>query len=220
MASSSLTVLRPPEVSPAEGAGLPIASSTALQALKSAGAKFDGAAGKPLNILVTAASGGVGHYAVQLAKLANLHVTATCGARNVGLVKSLGADEVLDYKSPDGEALRSPSGKKYDAVIQCAAGVEWAVFEPNLSENGKVVVVTPDAMSFVRWALKVLACAKKKAVPMVLMPKEEDLKFLVGLVKEGKMKTVVDSRHLLRNAEDAWVKCMEGHATGKIVVEM
>ncbi|KAI0492646.1 hypothetical protein KFK09_026922 [Dendrobium nobile] len=109
VASSSLTVHRPPEVSPAEGAGLPIAASTALQALKSAGAKFDGTE-KSLNILITAASGGVGHYAVQLAKLANLHVTATCVARNIDLVKSLGADEALDYKSRDGEILHSPSG--------------------------------------------------------------------------------------------------------------
>ncbi|XP_020690874.2 chloroplast envelope quinone oxidoreductase homolog [Dendrobium catenatum] len=219
VASSSLTVHRPAEVSPAEGAGLPIAASTALQALKSAGAKFDGSA-KPLNILITAASGGVGHYAVQLAKLANLHVTATCGARNIDLVKSLGADEVLDYKSRDGEILRSPSGKKYDAVIQCSTGVEWSVFEPNLSENGKVVVVTPNPMTFVKSAMKMLTCAKKKTVPMVLMPKEEDLKFLVGLVKEEKLKTVVDSRHLLSNAEDGWAKCMDGHATGKIIIEM
>lgn len=219
VASSRLAVHRPPEVSPAEGAGLPIAASTALQALKSAGTKFDGT-NKPLNILITAASGGVGHYAVQLAKLANLHVTATCGARNIDLVKSLGADEILDYKSQDGETLRSPSGKKYDAVIQCTTGVEWSVFEPNLSENGKVVVVTPNPMTFVRYALKMLSCAKKKAVPMVLVPKEEDLNFLVGLVKEGKMKTVVDSRHLLGNAEDAWAKCMDGHATGKIIIEM
>lgn len=55
---------------------------------------------------------------------------------------------------------------------------------------------------------------------MVLMPKEADLQFLVGLVKEGKMKTMVDSKHLLSNAEDAWAKCMDGHATGKIVIEM
>ncbi|MCH1923129.1 quinone oxidoreductase, partial [Shewanella sp. A3A] len=77
--AANLTVKRTPNVSAAEGAGLPIAAGTALQALRSIGAKFDGT-GEPLNVLVTAASGGVGLYAVQLAKLANLHVTATCGA--------------------------------------------------------------------------------------------------------------------------------------------
>ncbi|KAK6145133.1 hypothetical protein DH2020_021953 [Rehmannia glutinosa] len=117
----NLTVPRPPEVSAAEGAGLPVAGLTAHMALtQSARLKLDGS-GPQKNILVTAASGGVGHYAVQLAKLGNAHVTATCGARNIDFVKNLGADEVLDYKTPEGAALKSPSGKKYDAVIHCAA---------------------------------------------------------------------------------------------------
>lgn len=193
VASPRLTVPRPPEVSPAEGAGLPIAASTALQALKFAGAKFNDT-GNPLNkgrnqkqpgstpalnILITAASGGVGHYAVQLAKLANLHVTATCGARNIELVKSLGADEVLDYKSPDGETLHSPSGKKYDAVIQCTTGVEWSVFEPNLSENGKVVVVTPNPMTFVKYALKILVL-KRRLCQWCLCRRKQICSFWLG----------------------------------------
>lgn len=95
------TVLRPNEVSPADAAGLPIAGLTALQSLKSIGTKFDGM-GKAANILITAASGGVGSYVVQLAKLGGHHVTATCGARNIDLVRSLGADEVLDYNTPQG----------------------------------------------------------------------------------------------------------------------
>lgn len=82
-----LMVARPPEVSAAEGAGLPIAGLTAHQAVtQAAGIKLDGTGQKQRNILVTAASGGVGHYAVQLAKLGNTHVTATCGARNMELV--------------------------------------------------------------------------------------------------------------------------------------
>ncbi|MCI57980.1 quinone-oxidoreductase-like protein, partial [Trifolium medium] len=91
----------------------PIAGLTARDALtKIAGVKLD-ETGEPKNVLVTAASGGVGVYAVQLAKLGNNHVTATCGARNTALVKDLGADEVLDYKTPEGATLKSPSGRKY-----------------------------------------------------------------------------------------------------------
>ncbi|KAM3237749.1 hypothetical protein P3L10_012779 [Capsicum annuum] len=112
VAKESLTVTRPVEVSAAEGAGLLIAGLTALQALVyAAGVQLDGTEPRK-NILVTAASGGVGHYAVQLAKLGNTHVTATCGARNSDFVKSLGADEVLDYKTPEGAALKRPSGPK------------------------------------------------------------------------------------------------------------
>ncbi|KAF5180709.1 Quinone-oxidoreductase-like protein [Thalictrum thalictroides] len=219
VAQESLTTKRPPEVSAAEAAALPVAGLTALQCLtKSAGVKLDGS-GETTNVLITAASGGVGHYAVQLAKLGNTHVTATCGARNIDFVKSLGADEVLDYKTPDGVALKSPSGKKYDAVIHCASGIPWSTFEPNLSEHGKVIDITPNATAMMTFALKKLTLSKKQLVPLLLIPKRENLEYLVGLVKEGKLKTVVDSKHPLSKAEDAWSKSIDGHATGKIIVE-
>ncbi|KAL0436702.1 UNVERIFIED_CONTAM: Quinone-oxidoreductase QR1, chloroplastic [Sesamum radiatum] len=173
VAKESLTVPRPPEVSAAEGAGLPVAGLTAHMALtQTIGLKLDGS-GPQKNILVTAASGGVGVYAVQLAKLGNAHVTATCGARNVDLAKSLGADEVLDYKTPEGAALKSPSGRKY--TMQC-----FTVQQPFRGEN---------------------------------------LQYLVDLVKEGKLKSIIDSKFPLSKAEDAWAKSIDGHATGKIIVE-
>ncbi|KAJ4968670.1 hypothetical protein NE237_015371 [Protea cynaroides] len=220
VAKESWIVNRPAEVSAVEAAGLPIAGITAYQALtQSAGIKLDGS-GKPTNILITAASGGVGHYAVQLAKLGNSHVTATCGARNIEFLKSLGADEVLDYKTPDGAALKSPSGRKYDAIIHCAiTGISWSTFEPNLSENGKVIDITPGFSTFVTFAVKKLTFSKKQLVPLFSTPKSEYLEILVKLVKEGKLKTVVDSKQPLSKAEDAWTKSMDGHATGKVIVE-
>lgn len=219
MAKESITVSRPPEVAAAEGAGLGVAGLTAHQALtQAAGVKLDGS-GPQKSILITAASGGVGHYAVQLAKLGNTHVTATCGARNMDFVKSLGADEVIDYKTPDGAALKSPSGKKYDAVIHCATGIPWSTFEPNLSTDGKVIDITPNATAMLTFALKKLTFSKKQLVPLLLTPKKENLEYLVGLVKEGKLKTVIDSKHPLSKAEDAWARSIDGHATGKIIVE-
>jgi NADPH:quinone reductase-like Zn-dependent oxidoreductase len=219
VSKEKLTVARPAEVSAAEGAGLPIAGVTALQALtQSAGIKLDGS-GQQANILITAASGGVGHYAVQLAKLGNTHVTATCGARNIEFVKSLGADEVLDYKTPDGAALKSPSGRKYDFVIHCATGIPWSTFEPNLSENGKVLDLTPSAGSMMTCAVKKITFSKKQLVPVMANVNSEKLDSLVKLVKEGKLKTVIDSKHSLSKAEDAWAKSIDGHATGKIIVE-
>ncbi|GFZ13335.1 oxidoreductase, zinc-binding dehydrogenase family protein [Actinidia rufa] len=219
VAKENLTVPRPPEVSAAEGAALPVAALTAHLALtQSAGVKLN-RSGPRKNILVTAASGGVGHYAVQLAKLGNTHVTATCGARNMDFVKSLGADEVVDYKSPDGAALKSPSGRKYDAVIHGATGIPWSTFEPNLSENGKVIDLTPGVSSFMTFALKKLTFSKKQLFPLLLIPKGENLDYVVKLVKEGKLKTVIDSKYPLSKAEDAWAKSIDGHATGKIIVE-
>ena len=219
MASEKLTVSRPPEVSAADGAGLPVAGLTAHQALtQSAGVKLD-ASGPRSNILITAASGGVGLYAVQLAKLGNTHVTATCGARNIKLVKSLGADEVLDYKTPDGAALKSPSGQKYDAVIHCASGIPWSTFEPQLSSKGKVIDITPGSDTMWRFLSGKITFSGKRIVPLVLIPKGENLAYLVKLVKEGKLKTVVDSKYPLSKAKDAWAKSIDGHATGKIIVE-
>ncbi|KAK6940486.1 Alcohol dehydrogenase, N-terminal [Dillenia turbinata] len=220
VSKEKMTVIRPPEVSAAEGAGLPVAGLTAHQALtQSAGVNLEGS-GPQKNILITAASGGVGLYAVQLAKLGNTHVTATCGARNIELVKSLGADEVLDYKTPDGAALRSPSGKKYDAVIHCATGISWSTFEPNLSATGKVIDITPGPGAMLTFAVKKLTFSKKQLVPLLMIPKGENLAYLVNLVKEGKLKTIIDSKHPLSKAEDAWAKSIDGHATGKIIVEL
>ncbi|TKY66183.1 putative quinone-oxidoreductase-like [Spatholobus suberectus] len=219
VAKESVTASRPSETSAFECVGLPVAGLTALQAItKSAGIKLDGR-GERKNILITAASGGVGHYAVQLAKLGNAHVTATCGARNIELVKSLGADEVIDYKTPDGAALKSPSGKKYDAVIHCAMGFPWSTFEPNLAMSGKVIDITPSSGSVLTFALKKLTFSKKQLVPLVVFPKGKDLQYLVELVKEGKLKTVIDSKYPLTKAKDAWAKSIDGHATGKIIIE-
>ena len=219
MASENLTVKRPPEVSAAEGAGLPIAAVTVLQALRTIGAKFDGT-GEPLNVLITAASGGAGLYAVQLAKLAGLHVTATCGARNVELVKSLGADEVLDYRTLEGASLQSPSGKKYDGVVHCTVGISWSTFEPVLANTGRVIDITPNFTSILKSVLHKVTFARKRLVPLLLSPNKADLEFLVGLLKDSKMKTLIDSRFSLSEASKAWEKSIEGHATGKIIVEM
>ena len=212
-----MTVARPPEVSAAEAAGLPVAGLTAHQCLTHATrVKLDGT-GPQKNILVTAASGGVGQYAVQLAKLGNTHVTATCGSRNIDFVKSLGADEVLDYKTPKGAALKSPSGRKYDAVIHCATGIPWCTFEPNLSPNGKVIDITPGLTALLTSALKNFS--KKKLVPLLMNAKAENLDYLVKLGKEGKLRTVIDSKYPLSKAEEAWTTSIEGHAMGKIIVE-
>ncbi|KAL6601224.1 hypothetical protein ACP70R_044444 [Stipagrostis hirtigluma subsp. patula] len=221
VAPASLTALRPPEVSAAEGACLPVSAVTALRSLEAAGVSLDprDSAGRRKNVLVTAASGGVGHFAVQLARMGGHQVTATCGARNLGLVKSLGADEALDYATPEGAALRSPSGRRYDAVVHCATGVPWSVFEPVLAAGGTVVDITPGLAAVGTALLQRLTFSNKRLVPLIVWTKKEEMELLVGLVKQGKLKPVIDSYPLSR-AQEGWGKSMSGHATGKIVVEM
>lgn len=219
VAKATSTVQRPPEVSAADGASLVIAGCTALHALTVTGGLNLVKTQPRSNVLVTAASGGVGHYAVQLAKLGNTHVTATCGARNIEFVKSLGADEVLDYKTPEGSALKSPSGQKYDVVVHCTTGIPWSTFEPNLSPNGKVIDLTPGGGAFWTYAVNKITFSKKQLQPLIVVPKAEEIECLLNLVREGKLKTVIDSRYPLSRAEEGWAKSIEGHATGKLVVE-
>lgn len=214
-----MTVQRPPELTPAEAAGIPVAGLAAYQALTvHAGIKLDGSASQT-NILITAASGGVGLYAIQLAKLGNAHVTATCGERNIELLKSLGADEVLDYKTPEGASLKSPSGKKYNVIIHCAPNITWSTFSSNLTSHGKVVELTPGPKAYWAYAVKKVTFSKKQLVPMFVSAKGDNLAFLVKLMNEGKLKTVIDSRYPFSKAEDAWATSAAGHATGKIIVE-
>ncbi|KAL8215092.1 hypothetical protein R6Q57_004541 [Mikania cordata] len=219
VSKESIMVQRPPEVSAADAACLVVAGCTALHALTvTGGLKLEKT--EPLtNVLVTAGSGGVGHFAVQLAKLGNTRVTATCGARNIDLVKTLGADEVLDYKTPEGAALKSPSGQKYDLVIHCTTSIPWSTFKPNLTQCGKVIDITPSGGTFWNYAVNKLTFSKKQLVPLIVVPKAEEIEQLVNLVKEGKLKTVIDSRYPLSRAEEGWAKSIEGHATGKVVVE-
>ncbi|MCO5556674.1 hypothetical protein L7F22_010225 [Adiantum nelumboides] len=217
VASLKSTVKRPPEVSAVDGSCLPVAGLTALQSIRdTAGVKLDGSSNA--NLLVTAASGGVGLYAVQIAKLGGAHVTATCGARNIELVKSLGADEVLDYKTPEGDAMKSPSGRLYDAVIHCTSGIPFSKFSPNLKPVAKVIDLTPNFGSLATTVIKKLTLCKQQMVPFLMSANTKDLDFLADLAKEGKLKTVVDSQHPFSKAEGAWARSKEGHATGKVVV--
>ncbi|KAB2614274.1 quinone-oxidoreductase-like protein [Pyrus ussuriensis x Pyrus communis] len=176
-----LMVARPPEVSAAEGACLPVAGLTAPQTLtQCARVKLDGT-GQNKEHIDHCCLWWRGALCSPTSKAWDTNVTATCGACNIELVKSLGADEVLEYRNVDGAALKSPSGRKYDFN---------------------------------------LTFSKKQLVPLLMIPKDVNLEYLVKLVKEGKLKPVIDSMHPLSKAEDAWLKSIDGHATGNIILEL
>lgn len=156
----------------------------------------------------------------QIAKLGGAHVTATCGARNIALIKSLGADEVLDYKTPEGQKLQSPSGKKYDAVIHCAKYQPFSYFKPQLARSAKVIDLTPSGKGLLSTGFQLATFASQKFVPFLMSCNSNDIEILTKLVEEGKLKTVVDTTFPLSTAEKAWEKQIEGHSTGKIVVTM
>uniref|UniRef100_A0A0D9W3U5 Enoyl reductase (ER) domain-containing protein n=1 Tax=Leersia perrieri TaxID=77586 RepID=A0A0D9W3U5_9ORYZ len=218
-APESDTVSRPAGISAADAAGLPIAGLTALQAIQSTGTKLDGS-DNGADVLITAASSGVGTYAVQLAKLGNHRVTATCGTRNLDLIASLGADEVLDYTSPEGATLTSSTGKnKYDFIVNISDKNKWSAFKPRLSDRGRVVDVSPNLSNFLASVMTLFSWRKRLSLVVLTLGKK-DLGFLLELMRDGKLKTVVDSRHSFEKAAEAWARSMSGHATGKVIVEM
>ncbi|TVU03193.1 hypothetical protein EJB05_51295, partial [Eragrostis curvula] len=188
----------PAGISAADAAGLPLAGLTALQAVKAIGTKFDGT-DTGANILITAASGGIGTYTVQLAKLGNSHVTATSGTRATWISSEASApssDEVLDYTTQEGAAFKNQSGRKYDYTI-------------NITKDGRRVQADPEpwqASSCENYLASVLTLfSRKKLSCMVMTMKREELKYLMELVKEGKLKTVINSRHTFEEA----AQCLE-----------
>ncbi|KAF8776061.1 hypothetical protein HU200_003924 [Digitaria exilis] len=139
------------------------------------------------NVLVTAAC---------LAKLGGHSVTATCGARNLGLVvDDLSADEALDYTTPRAPRCGAPPGRN----TTCGG----ALHAPRRGDMA--VDITPGFVAGVTAILQMVTFSNKRLVPLLVTPKKEDMELLLGMVKQGRLKTA---------------KSMSGHATGKVVVEM
>eukprot|EP00850_Spirogloea_muscicola_P001038 SM000004S14908 [mRNA] locus=s4:126085:127747:- [translate_table: standard] len=211
-----------PEAVPATDACcFPVAALTAVQSLRDKGGIANFGGGYTGNVLVEAASGGVGHYAVQLAKLAGAHVTATVGARNFDYVKGLGADEVIDYKSEEGRALKSPSGKLYDIVVDGTGhGEPWSKVRRVLAPGGRHVVLVPSGWVFLNLVGQTLAFAGKRQLPCICSVNKKDLELVVELAAAGKLRTTIDASLPFDKAPEAWAKSIDGHVTGKVIVTM
>ncbi|CAI5502812.1 unnamed protein product [Closterium sp. Naga37s-1] len=204
--------------------------------------------GKRPRVLVANASGGVGHMAVQLAKAAGAHVTATVGARNLAFARNvLGADEVLDYNSVAGKQLfassttsRSPVSSLsapaaaqvassadppitglYDAVIDCSpTSLAVSAVDRVLCPQGRWVHVELPLSLLALGLWRHLALRPKKLYPVMMANREGDLEVLGRMAEEGKVKVVVESSVAFEVAREAWRRSMGGHVTGKVVVRM
>jgi chloroplastic oxoene reductase len=185
-------VKRPVEVSATEGAGLPIAAGTALQALRAICAKFDGTGNKPSSNVLVRRRRPLRRAACEAGRPPR-HRHLRRAQHGAG--EELGADEVLDYRTPEGARLESPSGRRYDGVVQCADGISWSTLEPVLSDRGKVMDLSISFSAVITAAMHKVTFARKSLVPLALSPNKADLEFLVGLLKDdGNMKTLIDSR--------------------------
>lgn len=213
--------LRPKNSSWAESAATALSAQTAWQALfVHAGLPHidnpNSAAGK--RVLVTAASGGVGTWLVQLAKLAGATVVGTCGPDNIDFVRGLGADEVLDYHVVDFRARSENHEKLFDVVIDCAGGNSLADAWFVVKEEGVLVSIVQPPESVRPIGMK--GKEHVKNLFFIMQPVAAQLRQITKLIEEGKCRPVVDSVGAFEDYERAWERVEGGHARGKVVLDL
>ena len=217
--ASRSVVAMPAAMSFEDAAALGIAGVTALQAVRKHGRVRPGQ-----RVLVNGASGAVGTFAVQLARVAGAHVTAVCSARNVELVRSLGADEVLDYTHED-FTLRDA---RYDVMIDIAGSRGWTACKRVLAADATVVLVGASAVLHRNGGLwlalrhiagvKVLSMfGRRRAVVFLARISPDELKELADLVVAGRIKPAIEQRFPLDEALTAVRVLTGGHSRAKLV---
>jgi NADPH:quinone reductase-like Zn-dependent oxidoreductase len=206
--------LKPAKLSFEEAAAVPVAALTVLQGLRDKGRIQPGH-----KVLIDGASGGVGTFAVQIAKSFGAEVTAVCSTRNVEAARSLGADHVIDYTRED---FRK-SGKRYDLIL--GANSHHSIFDYRhaLTQNGIYVLVGGSMFRIFQGMLLAPFLSRigsKKTCFFIANLNQKDLVFLKELFEAGKVVPVIDRRYPLKDAADAIRYLEEGHAQGKIVLSV
>jgi len=207
----------PEHLNNAEAASVGLSALTAWQALfvqaGFGGYEDGGYEGK--RVFVTAASGSVGSWVVQLAKAAGAEVIGTCGPDNIDFVKSLGASEVLNYRTTDFKAWAEEAGKKVDVVIDTIGKKSLEDAWWTVKDGGLII-------SIFQPPLRPAGCVGKdiKNFFFVMTPDGENLGKISKLLTEGKVKTNLDSVYPLEKFGEAFARVAGGHAKGKVAIEI
>jgi NADPH:quinone reductase-like Zn-dependent oxidoreductase len=207
---------KPANLSFEEAAAVPVAAVTALQALRDKGQVQPGQM-----VLINGASGGVGTFAVQLAKSFGAQVTGVCSSRNVDLVRSLGADHVVDYTQQDFTEL----GERHDLMLDIAGSRSFLDFRRVLTREATVVMVGGQMTyrghgplpHFIGTFLKSRGRSQRVTL-FVAKTTKEDLGVLRELLEAGTVKPVIDRKYLLSQASEALAYLGEGHARAKVII--
>ena len=210
-------VMKPADVSFEQAASAPIAAVTALQALRDLGKLESGQ-----SVLINGASGGVGTFAVQIAKSMGAEVTGVCSTRNVEMVLSIGADHVFDYKKED----YTESGKQYDLIIDMVGNHSLSANKQALKPDGTFVIVGGGKGNWLgpmMTPIKALFLSPFVDQEFVMVLAEitpDDLTILGDLMQAGAVTPVIDSRYALSDIKAAIQHSEEGHTRGKIIIDV
>jgi NADPH:quinone reductase-like Zn-dependent oxidoreductase len=208
---------KPSNISFEEAAAIPIAGVTAIQALRD-----DGRVGPGQRVLINGASGGVGTFAVQIAKSMGADVTAVCSTRNVERVRALGADRVIDYTVDD----YTRGEQRYDVIVDMVGNHGPLENRRALEPTGILVIVggtRGDWLGPLMGPIKAMLASPfvdQKLGMMMARMRRDDLEILGELVAAGELRPVIDRRYPLSDLADAIRYSEEGHARGKIVIDI
>ena len=212
--------LKPANVTFEQAASVNIAGITALQALRDKGKVQPGQ-----KVLINGASGGVGTFAVQIAKSFGADVTGVCSTRNVDLVRSLGADHVIDYTKED----FAKGEQRYDVILDNVPNHSLSECRQILNPNGKYVMIGGGGPNDNRWVgpfgrvihtLILSPFINQKMGMMMADANQNDLTILGDMMQSGKLKPVIDRTYKLDQVPDAIRYLEEGHARGKVVINV
>ncbi len=193
-----------------QAAAVPTAAITALVELRDAGKVQPGQ-----QVLINGASGGVGTFAVQIAKSLGADVTGVCSTRNVEMVRSIGADHVIDYTQED--FTKGP--RRYDLILDNVGNHSFSDLRRALTPQGKVQPNTGHAgMGYVIKAFALSMFLRSQGSMLLAVPKHEDLVLLGELIEAGKVTPVIDRTYPFSETPEAFGYLDEGHAQGKVVI--
>jgi NADPH:quinone reductase-like Zn-dependent oxidoreductase len=215
--SASALVTKPDNVTFEQAAAVPVAAITALQGLRDKGKIQSGQ-----KVLINGASGGVGTFAVQISKSFGAEVTGVCSTRNVEMVRSIGADQVIDYTHED----FTKSGQRYDLILDCFATHSLSALRRVLTPKGRYVGVGGPIGSMIgvlTGQIKQLVFSRfvsQKLISFMAKLNQEDLAFMSKLMEDRKVTPVIDRRYRLSEVPEAVRYLEEGHAQGKVVVNL
>ena len=206
-------IIKPAKISFEEGAALPMAALTALQALRDKGNIQKGR-----KVLIVGSAGGVGTFAVQLAKYYDTEVTGVCGSNNTIQTSSLGADYVIDYTKED----FTKSNMRYNLIIAINGNYSLSSYKKILTPDGIYVMVGGSLSQIFKSLLFgwLLSFGSKKMRTVSAKANKNDLEYLAKLLEDGKLKPVIDRRYSLDKTAEAMKYLSEGHAQGKVIINV
>jgi NADPH:quinone reductase-like Zn-dependent oxidoreductase len=203
-------VLKPANLTFEQAAAVPTSALAALHGLRDAGKVQQGQ-----KVLINGASGGVGTFAVQIAKSFGAEVTGVCSTRNVDMVRSIGADHVIDYTQED----FTRSGQRYDLILDNVGNRSFSDCRRALAPQGTLIPNSGHAgMGYVVKAFVLSVFVSQQGRPFVSTPNQEDLVVLKELLESGKVAPVIDRTYPLSETPEAMGYVGEGHARGKVVI--